>query len=254
MRRTNSKSPLKFIILGFAVTALSIGGYFGYKNYQNRQADKIYSVDETVSFSDFKIEVTQAEFKPIDLPTEDSAIQKYGALDEQENCDESSKEATWIAVAGDYYEDGPSDFNICIRRNNSRNEILKYSSENQQLSLDFKISALSNVDTSKLSIDLVSESGRELGSQVNEFNANQFFPNGAQEKFQFLAPGLTYTDEWPQEYKPYNKSDIGNNINKGLERTGYIYTDVRNSENSIDLQATYEKDGQEQTRIIRITR
>jgi predicted negative regulator of RcsB-dependent stress response len=62
------KSLLKWILLGVAVLLLGVGGYFGYKYYQDYQANKVYSVGETVGLSDFKVDITKAEFKSVDLP------------------------------------------------------------------------------------------------------------------------------------------------------------------------------------------
>lgn len=254
-RDNTSKRTFKWIVLGLVIVLLGVGGYFGYKYYQDYQANKVYSVNEAVGFPNFEIKVTKAEFKPVDLPIDEKAVEKYGAINKKEDCDKESKNSTWWNQVGDWNQYGPSDFNICIRRNNSRDEINKYSSENQQLVVDYKIVATNNVNTSDLKIELITDSGRELGKQVNTFNANQFFPNGAQEKDVLDwsiagAPGPVYTDEWPQEYKPYHKSDIGGDINKGLERTGYLYTDIRNSENSVDLKVTYNS----QTRLVRINK
>ena len=248
-------TPLKLVLLCLIVAGLSVGGYFGYRYYQDYQAKKVYSADDTVGMRDFNIEITKADFKPVDLPIDKKVIKKHGALDEKEDCNKLSKEATWNYISyrsTGWMNYGPSDFNICIRRNDSRDEINKYSSANKQLAVDYKIVAKENVNTSDLKIELIPDSGRQLNKQVDAFNANQFFSDGAQEISTFApdAPGRVYTDEVPQEYKPYHKSDIGGDINKGLERNGYIYTDIRNSENSVDLKISYNSE----VRIIRITR
>ena len=263
---SSKKSLLKWIILGVAVVLLGVGGYFGYKYYQDYQANKVYSVGETVGLSDFKVDITKAEFKPVDLPIDKESVAKYGTLEKQEDCESQSKENTWWRAWDNdpdapWVQLGPSDFNICVRRNNSRDIINEYSKANSQLVVDYKITAKNNVNTSELKIELVPDSGRKLGEQVDSFNANQFFPNGAQRKID--VPGVSgqvYTSDsyfsdgktkaFTEPYKPYYASDLGNDINKGLERTGYAYTDIRNSENSVDVKITYKGE----TRLVRISR
>jgi len=256
---SKKKSLLKWILLGVAFVLLGVGGYFGYKYYQDYQANKVYSVGETVGLSDFRVDITKAEFKSVDLPIDKDSVAKYGELDKHEDCEKQSKENTWWRAWDNdpdapWSQTGPSDFNICVRRNNSRDIINKYTKNNSQLVVDYKITAINNVDTSKLKIELIPDSGRKLGEQVESFNANQFFPNGAQYKapeLASIAPGDMYTSESRYNpYESYKASDLGDDINKGLERTGYIYTDVRNSENSVDVKITYNGE----TRLVRITR
>lgn len=253
-KSSNKSLITKWVLLVVVLIAAGAGGYLCYKYYQDYRANKVYSVGETVSFPDLKIDITKTEFKPVDLPLDKKSIAKYGDLEKREDCDSMSKEQTWNFESyrsTGWMQYGPSDYNICVRRNNSRDEISKYTNENKQLVIDYKITAADNINTSKLRLELIPDSGRELGQQVNMFNANQFFENSAQRKIQIEgAPGPVYTDEWLQEYKPYHESKIGGDINKGLERTGYIYTDIRNSEHSVDVKITYKGD----TRIVRVTR
>lgn len=258
MANKKKSSIIKWIIVGVAIVALGVGGFFGYKAYENYLANKIYAPNDTVGFPDFDVKVTKAEFKAVDLPLDDKAIKKYGAIDKKENCDTQSKENTyWKAWDGDinapWVKYGPSAYNICIRRNDSRDTITKYSSENKQLVVDYTIKAKNNVDAKDVSVVLEADSGRKLDKQVDAFNANQFFEMGAQELLPEAlmagAPGPVYTDELPQKYIPYHKNDLGGNINKGIERKGNLYTDIRTSESSVDLKITYHG----QTRIVRIT-
>lgn len=249
---------LKWVVLTFIIIALCIGGFFGYKIYQEYLENKIYSTNENVGFPDFKINISKAEFKEVDLPLDKEAIAKYGPINNKENCDTQSKDSTyWKAWDGDiaapWVKYGPSAYNICIRRNDSRDAIAKYSSENKQLVVNFTITATSNVEANDISIALEPDSGRKLSEQVNSFNANQFFPYGAQEllpqELLLGAPGPVYTTEKPQKYTPYHLSDLGGNINKGIVRNGNLYTDIRTSESSVDFKVAYHG----QTRIIRIT-
>lgn len=252
---TTKKTPLiKWIVIGVAVIVLGIGGFFGYGTYQNYLADKIYAPSERVDFSDFTITTTKADFTTVDLPLDKGSIVKYGDLDKQENCSTFSKERTWDRMIGEWSHYGPSEFNICVRRNSSRQVINQYSSENKKLIVDFNIKAKSNVNTKDVQIDLVADSGRNLGERVDSFNANQLFAGGAQHIYDdsqstFGAPGKVMSLEYTNEpYTPYNKSDLGGDLNTGIERKGYIYADIRNSENSVDLKVTYHG----QTRVVRI--
>lgn len=251
-------SKIKLIIFGVVVVALGVGGFFGYKTYENYLANKVYAPNENVGFPDFDVKVTKAEFKSVNLPLDKESLKTYGAIDKKENCDTLSKENTyWKAWDGDinapWVKYGPSAYNICIRRNDSRDAITKYSSENKQLVVEYTITAKNNVNVKDITIALEPDSGRKLDSKVDTFNANQFFEFGAQytipDDLAIGAPGPVYTKEKSQNYVPYNKSDLGGNINKGIDRKGSFYTDIRNSENSVDLKVTYHG----QTRIVRIT-
>ncbi len=247
----NNQSKIWIVIGTVTVIILALGGFLGYSYYQDNQANKIYVVNETVSFPDFDLKVTKTELKPVDLPIDEEVAKKYGGLDKPENCDVFSKESTLANFGSpELLPYGPSDYNICIRRNDSKNEIKKYSNENKQLVINYEIKALNNVSSSKLNVMLITDSGRKLDEQVNNFNANQFFNGGEQTKPGFLGSG--YTSEIEQKYIPYFESEIGGDINKGLSRTGYAYTDVRNTEKSLDFKLTYLKDDKVNTRIVRI--
>lgn len=255
--KTKKINPLvASIIILLTIAVLGVAGFFGLNAYKKHQEDKIYSIGDVVSLPDFDFKVTKAEFKPVNLPLEKKTVNKYGGLKKQEDCDKKSKSDTYIMVFGtlDWDKYGPSEYNICIRRNNSRDEINTYSSQNKQLVLDYSITAKNSVDTSALTVWIEADSGRQLAKQVDAFNANQFFEGGAQELVEPLgnAPAPWYPDELPQEYIPFFKSNLGGDINKGLTRTGYAYTDIRNSEKSVDIKVTYKKDGKNQVRIIRV--
>lgn len=243
------KSLLKWMLLGVFVLTVGAGVYFGYKYYQNYQANKIYSVNDNVGFPDFDIKVIKAEFKPVDLPLDKEEVSKYGGLEQPEDCSQLSdiprREAQIIGSFPNperIIPHDPSDKTYCNWRNSSRDEIRKYSGENKQLVIDYKITSKNSVDTSKFNIELMPDSGRKLGERVNSLNDNQFLERN---DLDIHAKHTTFL----VEYKPYHKSNIGDDINKGLERTGYIYTDIRNSEKSVDLKIDYRG----QTRIVRIS-
>ncbi len=254
-KKRSGKKPIIISIIAVVVIAgLGVGGFFGYKAYEKAQEDKIYSAGDVVSFPDFDFKVTKAEFKAVDLPIDEKTIAKYGALDKPEECEKMSKAPTMAFFGSpEPMPYGPSDFNICIRRNDSRKGINEYSANNKQFVTDYEIVAKNNVSTSSLKITLIVDSGRKLDEQVNTFNGTQFFKDTAQERTEF--GGVTiYTPELGYKYIPYHQSDIGGDINKGLTRKGYTYTDVRNSENNVDIKVTYKKDGKDQVRIVRVSK
>lgn len=254
-------STVKWTLLVILIIGIGVGGFFGYKAYANYLANKIYTPGQTISLSDFDIKVTDATFKPVALPIDQQAVQKYSGLTAQENCDAQSKDYTWMQLAGQWSHTGPSEYNICVRRNNSRAAINTYTSENKQLIVNFVITGKHSVDTKNLQIDLVPDSGRDLDARVNELNANQFFANGAQRidnspliSVFSTPPGPVMTSEAISAYTPYTKSDLGGDINPGIVRSASISTDIRNSEKSVDVKITYKKNGEVAIRLVRITK
>lgn len=243
-----NKSSLKWILLGVAIVLLGVGGYFGYKYYQDYQANKVYSVGESISFSDFDMQITKAEFKPVNLELKPDYVKKYGDVNSKENCDTFSKDKTYdIQLKSNV---GASEYNICIRRNDIRDSATKYISDNSQLVLDYSISSKAIVNSNDIQISLTPDSGRDVtkdnelylgGFQkdaIEVFTTNSFFPAPVYQ----LIGSTTYT--------AYNKSELTGDINKGLERSGYIYTDIRKSENSVDVKIAYKGE----VRLIRISR
>lgn len=252
-----SRNPLiKWVLLTTSLVVLVAIGFLGYKYYEDYRANKVYSSNETITFPDFKLYITKAEFNPVTLPLSEASLAKYGGIDKQENCKALSKKPTWDMIEGQWYNYGPSDYNVCVRRNNSRDVINEYTKSNNQLVVNYKISALNNVDTKDLKMELIPESGRELLKQEDIFAGNQFFREGGAQYVDSVygklgAPGPVYTPEHENSlYEMYQASKLGKDINKGLERTGYIYADIRKSESSVDLKVTYKGN----TRLVRITR
>ncbi len=254
-KKRNSKKLISVSGVAVLIVAiLGLGVFFGLKAYDKHQANKIYSVGDTVKLPDFNFKVTKAVFKPVDLPIDQKTVAKYGAITTPENCDALSKAPTMEFVGNPTpVPYGPSAYNICVRRNDSRNEISKYSADNKQLTVNYEVVARNNVSTSRLRITLDVDSGRKLNEQVNAFNGNQFFDGGAQELNDFLGVP-TYSPEVTTKYIPYHQSDIGGDIDKGLTRSGYTYTDIRNSEHTVDVKVTYYVGGKLNTRIVRVTR
>src|SRR5690606_10778359 len=98
MSKQQKRNKKKIVIISTSVVMslvlLTLGGIFGLKAYQKHQENKIYSVGETMSYSDFKVEVTKAETKSVNLPVRNELVKKYGGLENKENCNKFSKAAT----------------------------------------------------------------------------------------------------------------------------------------------------------------
>lgn len=257
MRKTSvNRTIVKLAIAVGIIATLIIGGYFGLRQYQNYLANKIYSVDENASMADFDFSVTKAEFKPVELPLNKEIVSKYGGIDKQEDCSELSSEGAWFEIDGKWQQIkyGISPKIVCEGRNEARTKINEYSNSSDKLSIEYKILATQNVDVNSLKISVMPDSGRDVKQKVKSLNSNDFFGYCMREEiYQSGAPGRTYNSGCiynPITYTPYKASDIGLDINKGLERTGSIDTDIRKSEKNIDIKITYK----DQTRIIRIHR
>lgn len=257
MRKNGVKhTAVKWVTVVGLIVVLIIGGYFGLQQYQNYLANKIYSVDENVSMVDFDFSVTKAEFKPVELPINKEAVSKYGGIDKQEDCSELSSEGAWFEIDGKWQQIkyGISPKIVCEGRNEARTKINEYSDSSDKLSIEYKILATQNVDVNSLKISIMPDSGRDVKREVNSLNNNDFFGYCMREEvYQSGAPGRTYNSGCiydPVTYTPYKASDIGLDINKGLERTGGIDTDIRKSEKNVDIKITYK----DQARIIRIHR
>lgn len=250
--KPGKSSVIKWIVASVLLVVLVIGGYFGFQFYQDYRANKIYSKNEIVSFPDFDVTVTKAEYKKVSYPLSDRILKKYGGLANPENCKKLSNEDTWLDTDSlGWVQNGQSMRTVCERRNDARSKINQYISNNEQLVVDYKITAKSNIDTSKLKIELLPDSGRNLKEEVY---IDAILSNEGEGEIISVAgaPGPVYELSYGRSsgYKPYHQSSIGGDINKGLERTGYTYTDIRKSENSVDVKVTYKND----IRIVRITR
>ncbi|HEY1645272.1 MAG TPA: hypothetical protein VGF75_02705 [Candidatus Saccharimonadales bacterium] len=252
-QKRNKRNPIIILVTAVVgLTLLAAGGIFSLKAYHKYQANKIYSVSQTMHYPDFSVVVTKAEAKPVNLPVQNELVKKYGGLDKDENCDTFSKASTMTHLGSpELVPYGPSDYNLCVRRNESRQEIKKYSEANRQLVVNYRIAANETVTTSQLKVQLIPDSGRKLNKQVDSFICNEFIQPSTSD---FIGIRNSNNDcyDHPFEYNPYFQSDIGENISKGLTRSGYLYTDVRNSENSVDFILSYYHDGKNNTRTTRI--
>lgn len=252
-QKLNEKRPIIITLTVIvALPLLTVGGILGLKAYYKHQADKIYSVGETMNYRGFNVVVTKVEAKSVRLPLKNDLVQQYGGVDKDENCDTFSKASTMTYLGSPQLVPyGPSDYNLCIRRNNSRKVIKDYSTTNRQLVVDYKITANETVSTTQLKIQLIPDDGRKLNKSDNSFICNEFMQPSISD---FNGTRTSNTDcyDHPFEYNPYFQSKIGENISKGLTRAGYLYTDVNNNENSVDFILTYYRNGVKDTRTVRI--
>lgn len=85
-KRSKRKKLITLAAILFLLILLVLGGIFGVKRYLNYKENMIYSVGDSMKFSDFTVKLTKAEIKPVDLPFEDNIVSKYGNMDKKENC------------------------------------------------------------------------------------------------------------------------------------------------------------------------
>lgn len=248
--RSKGKKTIKWLLIPVVLAVSVAGGLYAYVMYNQSLVDKIYSVGDVVRYPNFTLEITKAEIKPVDLPVSKKMTDKYGGINSKEDCEKVSKIRPNSMAAGRVIIEGAaSDFNLCHRRNNSRDDINKYSSENRQLVIDYKLTASDTVETSGIKIELIPDSGRKLGERVNAFNGGYLFEET--DNF-FDHENIRYEFSSDFKYAPYHQSELGGNIGKGLERKAYLYTDVRTSEQTADFILTYTHNGTTEKRTIRI--
>ena len=256
MKSSDKQSTIKWTLVGSSIILAGVGIFFGFRLCQDHLVNKVYNRGEIVSFSDFQLDVTKADFRPVELPLNNESVSMYGGLEESENCQEASRDGAWFEIGGQWRQvpGGVSPYVMCEARNGSRDAIKKYSGANMRFDVDYNIIAKNNVDTDSLKFEIIPNSGRDVSAQVNELNSNDFFRNCMREPImQSGAPGPTYTEgclHEPTTYTPYFKSDIGKDISKGLGRSGRFNTDIRNTEKAVDIKITYKNE----SRLIRISR
>lgn len=263
VKSKQQKSPLLKIVLAvIALLVLALGAYLGLQYYHHYQVNKIYTVNETVKFADFSMKIDKAEFGSVKLPINNEVAKKYGGVDKNESCDQLSNEGAWIYTGRNWQQlNGESGAlslqNVCKWRNEARQDIREYSSENKRLDIEYVVKTNNDVRSNDLKIEVDTDSGRDLRKAVDSLNSNLFFGHCMPEPQTFSLdgppPGLFFdsgcTDE-PLVYTPYSRTNLGDGINRGLQRRGSISTDIRKSENIIDIKISYKNE----TRIIRITR
>jgi hypothetical protein len=242
------KKLLLFIIIGVAVVG---AGTYGVIKYREYQSNRIFSSGQSMPYPGFKVTVTGITLKPVDVPLNKDVVAKYGGLQTSENCNSLSDQSLpyssidqLLVNEGRFVAPYPSPRVLCVRRNDSRKDINTYSAANRQLNVNYLIAAKSAVNTKNIKIQLLPDSGRDL-TKGGLFNGNEMTYDNL-----FYDENGVYNDF--QSYTPYFQSDIRGNIDGGLTRNGYIYTDVRNTEKSVDFNLTYTNNGKITTKTTRI--
>jgi hypothetical protein len=249
MKITDNEIKRKSIRPLLAVLAIlllmSIVGIFGVAKYYNSQANRIYSVGQSMKFPGFSVTVENSQLKPVDLPLNKDVIAKYGGVSTNENCEALSKAPSpqtgyqSILPTAKLVEN-PSPYNFCIRRNDSRKNVGTYISQNRQITIKFTIKAESTVN-----IQVLPDSGRNPNPNDKLFNGNELLFDNMSNDFNGYYSSF-------EAYSPYGHNDLGGNVNNGLSRNGFIYTDVRNTENSVDFSFSYNQSGSTVTKITRV--
>lgn len=252
MVKSKGKKTIKWLMIPAILVILIIAGFYGNHIYQQSLNDKIYSVDDKINLPDFDIEVDKASFSAARIEVPQDKVSRYGGLDITEDCTKypvnNNQPADYLDSTGhwvffdesDWEKDHPSA-KYCEWRNGSRRKINDYISKNDRLTLNYRITAETNVDSSKIDITLMPDSGRFLKEIDTIFDYDSLLSNK-------YVPAFDYT------YKPYGKSNLGNSINKGIIRKGEIRADIRKDETTVDFKVVYHKDGDDITRIVRISR
>ncbi len=247
--RSKGKKSVKWLVLPILLLLLVCGGFFAYNKYQQHLNDKIYTTSDAINFSDFVLTVKEPSFKAVEINVPQEKISRYGDLTAREDCSKYPEdnnqpqdyfnEATgkWVFHDEEQWEKDNPTRRYCEWRNDSRNSINKYIADNQTLSLNYELTASNNIDSSKITISLLPDTGRELKTDQTHFDYDSLL-------------STRYVPPFNYAYYPYKQSDLGGDINKGITRQGEIKADVRNNEKIIDLKVIYNGE----TRLVRISR
>lgn len=247
--KSKGKKSIKWLVLPILLLLLVCSGFFAYNKYQQHLNEKIYSTNDTINFSDFTLSVKEPSFKNVEVKVPQDKVSKYGDLNATENCSKYPEDnnqpqdyfnestGKWVFHDEEQWEKDHPTRRYCEWRNDSRSSINKYIADNQRLTLNYELIANNNVDSSRINISLLPDSGRELKTDATHFDYDSLLSSR-------YVPPFNYA------YRPYTQSDLGGDINKGITRRGEIKADIRNDEKSIDLKITYNGE----TRLVRISR
>ena len=242
------KKLLLLIIIGVAVVG---GGTYGVIKYREHQSNRIFLSGQTMPYPGFSVTVTSTTLKPVDVPLNKDVVAKYGGLQTNENCNTLSDQPLpyssfdqLLVNERRFVAPYPTPRELCVRRNDSRKDINTYDTANRQLNVNYLIAANSTVNTNNIKIQVLPDSGRNV-TKGGLFNGNEMIYDNL-----FYDENGDYNNF--QSYTPYFQSDIRGNVDGGLTRSSYIYTDVRNTEKSVDFNLTYTNNGKITTRTTRI--
>lgn len=247
MPRTNRLKLLIFVI----IVASLVGGFFIYQRFQNDHKDSIYSVKEKVSMPDFDFIVTKAEFNKIVPELNQEAIEKYGGIAEKEDCTLLSEEKTYALEQGEYVKSGPSEQDRCQNRNQVRDLINDYLTNNMRLVISYRIVTKDTVVAKNLQILVTLDNKRNVTESDLSFDVFQPDTKEAMLK-PTQSAGPVYKLFGSTNYSSYDASPIKSNIEKDSEFNGNISTDIRNDETSVNIDVVYKKDSKTYTKTVKV--
>ena len=245
--RSKGKKAIKWLSLPVIIALMVTGGFFTYHQYQKSLNDKIYAVNNDIGLSDFTLTVSSPSYTSPPLNQPQEKIAAFGDIKTPENCAkynflnmppsfDFNDKSTWGIDENDWEKAHPSG-KYCEWRNDSRKKIQAYSADNQRVSIDYRITAKSTVNSKDVQIEVMLDSGRDVKKPVSQFDYDALLSTN-------YSPAFNYT------YKPYTETQLGGNINKGITRNQNVSFDVRNNEKTVDLKVTYRGE----TRLVRISR
>lgn len=243
----SDKASKKKIVLWSSISVLAIigGGYFASEYRQNYLNDKIYSVNENINLSDFMLTVSSPSYTKPSLVIPQEKIAAFGDINTQEDCSKypflswqtNNIDITSLDYDDNAYEKAHPSGRYCEWRNDSRKKIQAYIGDNERVSIDYKITANSTVDSKDIKVAVMLDSGRDLNNPATLFDYDSLL-------------STKYYPAFDYNYKPYSETQLGGSINKDITRNQNVSFDVRNSEKTIDLKVTYKGE----TRLVRISR
>ncbi len=244
-RTSKKKIVLWSSVSVLAVIAIIGGGYFANEYRQNYLNDKIYSVNENIELSDFTLTVSNPSYAKPSLVMPQEKIAAFGDINTQEDCSKypflswqtNKVDITSLDYDGNAYEKANPSGRYCEWRNDSRKKIQAYIGDNERVSIDYKITAKSSVDSKDIQVAVMLDSGRDLKNPSTLFDYDSLL-------------STKYYPAFDYAYKPYTETQLGGNINKDITRSQNVSFDVSNSEKTIDLRVTYKGE----TRLVRISR
>lgn len=243
--KSKGKKTIKWLLLPVVIALLVAGGLFAYRQYQQYLNDKIYTANEAIGLSDFTLIVSSPAYTTPPLNEPQEKIAAFGDINTPEDCSKypwlswqtNGVDIMSLTYDDNAYEKAHPSARYCEWRNDSRKKIQSYLADNKRVSIDYKVTAKSTVDSKDIQVAVMLDSGRDATKPASQFDYDPLLSTR-------YYPAFDYT------YKPYSETQLGGNINKGITRSQNITFDVRNSEKTIDLKVSYKG----QTRLVRLNR
>jgi hypothetical protein len=221
------------IVLVALIAFATLGWRFVPRVLESRNANQIYPIGQRVAFPLFDVTATAGSMSALELPLRHEQVARYGGLDTFEDCTDGAV-ITEESVTGRIQEDSRriSEQGRCRDRNNARASIKAYQKNyDRQIRFEYVIQARHHVDLERVSIDVVSESGRNL-----------------------WHAGLENAGALATWHPGTERSELGGRLNAGLQRSGFIRSDLKPGERVVDLVVTDRTQADiERVRIFRVT-